>query len=80
MFALYFLYLVRSYPLNVDMYHLSFLHFAWAAFLGYGNSDLYFLYLARPYPWNVGNVYFTFPLYVIALCMMYVYLYMLLCG
>ena len=48
--------------------------------LGMAMSNLHFLYLARPYPWNVGNVCFTFSLYVIALCMMYVYLYMLVCG
>ena len=41
---------------------------------------LHFLYLAGPYPWDVDNVCFTFPLYVIALCMMYVYLYMLVYG
>jgi len=39
-------------------------------------SILHLLYFAGPYPWNVGNVYFTFLLYVIALCMMYVYIYM----
>ena len=48
--------------------------------LGMAMSDLYFLYLARPHPWDVGNVCFTFLLCVIALCMMYVYLYMLVCG
>ena len=47
------------------------------ASLGMAMSILHFLYLARPYPWNVGNVWFTFLLYVVALCMMYVYLYML---
>ena len=41
---------------------------------------LHFLYFAGPYPWDVDNVCFTFPLYVIALCMMYVYLYMLVYG
>jgi len=43
-------------------------------------SVLYFLYLIGPYTWNVGNVYFTFLLCVIALRMMYVYLYILVCG
>ena len=38
-------------------------------------SILHFLYFAGPYPWNVGNVYFTFMLCVITLCMMYVYIY-----
>ena len=38
-------------------------------------SILHFLYFAEPYPWNVGNVYFTFMLCVITLCMMYVYIY-----
>ena len=47
--------------------------------LGMTMSNLYFLYLARPYPWNVDNVYFTFLLCVIALCMMFLYLYMLVC-
>ena len=41
---------------------------------------LHFLYLVGPCPWNVGNVCFTFLLCVIALCMMYVYLYMLVYG
>ena len=41
--------------------------------------DLRFLYLSRPYPWNVGNVWFTFLLYVIALCMMHIYIYIYLC-
>ena len=40
--------------------------------------DLRFLYLSRPYPWNVGNVWFTFLLYVIALCMMHIYIYIYL--
>ena len=48
--------------------------------LGMAMSVLYFLYLAWPYPWDVGNVCFTFLLYVITLYMMYVYLYMLMCG
>ena len=43
-------------------------------------SVLHFLYLAGPYPWNVGNVWFTFTLCVITLCMMYVYLYLLVYG
>ena len=42
-------------------------------------SILHFLYLAGPYPWNVSNVCFTFPLCVIALCMMYVSIYICLC-
>ena len=41
---------------------------------------LHFSYLVGPYPWNVANVCFTFPLYMIALCMMYIYLYMLVCA
>ena len=45
--------------------------------LGMTMSVLHFLYLTWPYPWNVCNVWFTFLLYVIALCMMYVYLYLL---
>ena len=48
--------------------------------LGMAMSVLHFLYLAGPYPWNVGNVWFTFSLCVIALCMMYVYLYLLVYG
>ena len=48
--------------------------------LGMAMSILHFLYLVRPYPWDVGNVYFTFLLCLIALCMMYVYLYMLMHG
>ena len=43
--------------------------------LGMAMSDLYFLYLARPHPWDVGNVCFTFLLYVIALCKIYVCVY-----
>ena len=45
-------------------------------------SVLHFLYLVGPYSWNVGNVCFTFPLYVKALCMIYVYIYICLrvCG
>ena len=43
-------------------------------------SALYFSYLTRPYPWNISNVYFTF-LCVIALCTMYVriYIYIYIC-
>ena len=41
---------------------------------------LHFLYLIGLYPWDVSNVCFTFMLCVIALCMMYVYLYMLVYG
>ena len=37
MSVLYFQYLVGPYPFDVGMYHLSFLHFALATFLGYGN-------------------------------------------
>ena len=56
--------------------------------LGMAMSNLHFLYLAGTYPWNAGNasftlslcVSFTLSLCVIALCMMYVYLYMLVCG
>ena len=48
--------------------------------LGMTMSVLHFLYLTGPYPWNIGNVCFTFLLCVITLCMMYVYLYMLVCG
>ena len=48
--------------------------------LGMAMSVLYFLYLAWPYPWDIGNVCFTFLLCVITLYMMYVYLYMLVCG
>ena len=44
---------------------------------------LHFLYLVGSYPWNVGNVCFTFRLCMIALCMIYVciyiYVYMLSC-
>ena len=43
----------------------------------------YFLYLAGPYLWDVDNVRFTFLLCVMALCMMYVcvyiYIYMPAC-
>ena len=42
-------------------------------------SVLHFLYLVGPYSWNVGNVCFTFPLYVKALCMIYVYIYAYVC-
>ena len=48
--------------------------------LGMAMSILHFLYHVGPYPWNVGNVCFTFLFSVIILCMMYVYLYMLVCG
>ena len=48
--------------------------------LGMIMFDLHFLYLAGPYPWDIGNVCFTFLFYVLALCMMYVYLYMLVYG
>ena len=48
--------------------------------LGMAMSVLHFLYLAGPYPWNVGNVWFTFPLCVVALCILYVYLYLLVYG
>ena len=58
----------------------TFLHLAWANSMGMAMFVLHFLYLARPYPWNVGNVWFTFPLCVITLCMMYVYLYLLVYG
>ena len=51
--------------------------------LGMAMSVLHFLYLAGSYPWNIGNVWFTFLLCVIALCMMYVcmyvYIYICLC-
>ena len=43
--------------------------------LGMAMSVLHFLYLAGSYPWNVGNVWFTFLLCVIALCIMYVCMY-----
>ena len=43
--------------------------------LGIAMSVLHFLYLAEPYPQDIGNVTFTFLLCLIALCMMYVYLY-----
>ena len=49
-------------------------------FLGMVMFYLHFSYLVGPYPWNVANVCFTFPLYMIALCMMYIYLYMLVCA
>ena len=41
----------------------------------------YFLYLAGPYLWDVDNVCFTFLLCVMALCMMYVcvYIYIYAC-
>ena len=48
--------------------------------LGMAMYVLYFLYLVGPYPWNVGNIWFTFPLCVVALCIMYVYLYFLVYG
>ena len=47
--------------------------------LGMAMSDLHFLYFSGPYPWKVGNVWFTFPLCVIALCMMHVYIYAYVC-
>jgi len=37
MFVLYFLHLTGPYPMDVSMYPLSFLLFAWAAFTMYGN-------------------------------------------
>ena len=43
--------------------------------LGMAMSVLHFLYLTEPCPWNVGNVCFTFLLCGIALCMMYVCIY-----
>ena len=43
--------------------------------LGMAMSVLHFLYLVGPYPWNIGNVWFIFLLYVIALCMMHVYIH-----
>ena len=45
-------------------------------------SILDFLYLAGLYPWNIGNVWFTFLLCVIVLCIMYVcmYIYMPVYG
>ena len=49
-------------------------------FLGMVMFYLHFSYLVGPYPWNVANVCFTFPLYMITLCMMYIYLYMLVCA
>ena len=48
--------------------------------LGMTMSVLHFLHLAGSYPWDVGNICFTFLLYVITLCMMYVYLCMLVYG
>ena len=48
--------------------------------LGMAMSVLHFLYLTGPYHWNVGNVWFTFLLCVVALCMMYLYLYLLVYG
>ena len=48
--------------------------------LGMAMFVLHFLYLAGPYPWKVDNVWFTFLLCVVALCMMYVYLYLLVYG
>ena len=47
---------------------------------GMAMSSLHFLYLAGPSFWNVDSVCFTFPLCVVALCIMYVYLYLLLHG
>ena len=47
--------------------------------LGMAMFVLQFLYLSGPYSWNVGNVCFTFLLCVIALCMMYVYIYACTC-
>ena len=43
----YFLYLIRPYSLDVGMFRLSFLHFAWVAFLGYGNIWFTFLVPCR---------------------------------
>ena len=48
--------------------------------LGMVMSNLHFLYLARPYAWNVSNICFTFPLCMIALYIMHVYLYMSIYG
>ena len=64
--------IVLGFPLT--MYLLSFLAPCLAM------SVLHFLYIVGLYPWDVSNVCFTFPLCVIALCMMYIYLYMLVCG
>ena len=46
--------------------------------MGMAISILHFLYLTGPYPWNNGSVCFTFQLCVIALCMMYVCVYICL--
>ena len=48
--------------------------------LGVAMSDLHFLYLAGSFSWNVDHVCFTFLLCVIALLMMYVFIYMLEYG
>ena len=63
-------------PLHVPPLYFSY-SFLGSHSLGMTMSILHFLYLARPYPWNFGNVWFSFPLCVLALCMMYVYLYLL---
>ena len=65
---------IRPYPLYFSCSLLK------PRSLGMAMSVLYFLYLTGTYPWNIGNVWFTFPLYVVALCMMYVYLYLFVYG
>ena len=41
--------------------------------------DLHFSYLVGPYPWNVGDVWFIFLLCMLALCIMYVCVYLCVC-
>ena len=64
---------IRIPPLS--LYPLLFLLFAWATFPRYDNFYFTLSVTCWPYLWNVGNVYFTFLLCVIALCMMCVYIY-----
>ena len=65
-------------PLSV--YPLSFLLLTWYAFPRNGNVCFTFPVPCWAIPLGCWQCLFTFPLYVISLCMMYVYLYMLVYG
>ena len=64
----------------LSMYPLSFLLLAWAMFPGYGNVCFTFPVPYWAIPLGNWQCLFTFSLCMIALCMMYVYLYMLVYG
>ena len=65
---------------QLNVHPLYFLLLAWAAFPGYGNVCFAFPVPCWAIPLERWQCLFIFSLCVIALCMMYVYLYMLVYG